>query len=134
MSVSFSADGSRLVSCGADSLIRVWYVESKDCRLLLRGHADEVFDAKFHPDGSRIASGGRDGLVRIWDAATGEQFVRLPSHADFVFSLAWISQPVSDVDGGAILRNPALTWLRRTSARKFPGSSVAADPSSLSGH
>jgi WD40 repeat protein len=67
-----------LVLCGADSLIRVWDVESKDCRLILRGHADEVFDAVFQPDGSRIASGGGDDLVRVWDAPTGKEFVRLP--------------------------------------------------------
>jgi WD40 repeat protein len=58
MSVAFSADGRRLASAGADSLIRVGDVETKACRLTLRGHADEAFAADFHPDGSRIASGG----------------------------------------------------------------------------
>jgi WD40 repeat protein len=89
MSVAFSTDGRRLASAGADSLIRVWEVESKACRLVLRGHADEVFAAIFHPDGSRIASGGRDRLVRLWDTATGEELVRLPGHANYVYSLAF---------------------------------------------
>jgi hypothetical protein len=89
MWVAFSADGRRLVSAGADSFIKVWDVASKDCRLNLRGHADEVFAAVFHPEGSRIASGGRDRLVRLWDAATGEELVRLPGHSSYVYSLAF---------------------------------------------
>src|SRR5262249_17965271 len=66
-----------------------WDVASQDCRLTLRGHADEVFAAVFHPDGSRIASGGRDRLVRLWDAATGEELVRLPGHSNYVYALAF---------------------------------------------
>jgi WD40 repeat protein len=67
----------------------VWDVESKDCLLTLRGHADEVFAAVFHPTESRIASGGRDRLVRRWDAVTGEELVRLPGHSDYGYSLAF---------------------------------------------
>jgi WD40 repeat protein len=59
LSVAFSADGRRLASAGADSLIKVWDVASRDCLLTLSRHGDEVFAAVFHPDGSRIASGGR---------------------------------------------------------------------------
>jgi len=55
---AFGADGRRPASAGTDSLIWAWDVASKDCRLTLRGHADEALAAVLHPDGSRIASGG----------------------------------------------------------------------------
>jgi WD40 repeat protein len=58
LSVAFSRDGRRLAYAGADSLIKVWDVASKACRLTLRGHADDVFAAVFHPHEHRIASGG----------------------------------------------------------------------------
>jgi WD40 repeat protein len=59
MSVSFGADGRCMVSGGGHSLIRVWGTESKDCRLILSGDAEGVFDAVFHSDGFDISVSDR---------------------------------------------------------------------------
>ena len=87
--VSFSPDGSRLVSAGDDLTIRLWDTATGALQQELRGHTEQIFAAVFHPDGSRVASAGRDRVIRIWDTATGTEMARLPGHTDYIFSLAF---------------------------------------------
>ena len=64
--LSFSADGSRLVTAGTDGTVRLWDPHTGRQELVLRHTEGEVGTARFSPDGSRVASAGADGLVRIW--------------------------------------------------------------------
>ena len=71
-SVSFSPDGSRIVSGSYDNTVRVWDAVSGECVLgPLEGHTGSVRSVSFSPDGSRIVSGSWDKTVRVWDAVSG---------------------------------------------------------------
>ena len=65
--VAFSADGSRLASCGHDGLILLstWPDSTDAAPLALAGHTAAVHCLAFSPDGKQIASGARDGKVRL---------------------------------------------------------------------
>jgi WD40 repeat protein len=86
--VTFSPDSRRVASCSSDHTVRLWQIDSGDCRVL-RGHTDEVFAVAFHPDGRRLASAGRDRAVWLWDLARGEEVARLQGHTSYVWSLAF---------------------------------------------
>ncbi|KIK38463.1 hypothetical protein CY34DRAFT_392632 [Suillus luteus UH-Slu-Lm8-n1] len=74
-SVSFSPDGTRIVSGSRDSTVRVWdAVTGLPLGEPFRRHSDLVWSVSFSPDGTRIVSGPRDSTVRVWDAATAQQF------------------------------------------------------------
>jgi len=85
---AFSPDSRRLASCSKDRTVRLWEIETGECRVL-RGHTDEVYAAAFHPDGTRLATAGRDRAVWLWDLERGEEVARLPGHTDYVWSLAF---------------------------------------------
>jgi WD40 repeat protein/tRNA A-37 threonylcarbamoyl transferase component Bud32 len=67
-SVSFSADGSRILTASADRTAKVWDAKSGAEVLTLTGHGGEVKCASFSADGSRVVTGSVDGTAKVWDA------------------------------------------------------------------
>jgi WD40 repeat protein len=69
--ITFTRDGSQLISGADDDTVRIWDVHGEGCRVLT-GHAKDVMCVALNPDESRLASGSQDDSVRIWDFRTGE--------------------------------------------------------------
>ncbi|MFI0479157.1 AAA family ATPase [Actinomadura sp. 9N215] len=74
-----------LASASYDGTARIW---ADDGARVLRGHADEVWNAAWSPDGARLATASRDRTVRIWTADGAEETV-LHGHGDSVRAVAW---------------------------------------------
>ncbi|KAG1864621.1 WD40-repeat-containing domain protein, partial [Suillus tomentosus] len=74
-SVSFSPDGTHIVSGSWDSTVRVWDAATGlPLGEPFRGHTSWILSVSFSPDGTRVVSGSQDSTVRVWDAATEQQF------------------------------------------------------------
>ncbi|KAG2358212.1 WD40-repeat-containing domain protein [Suillus spraguei] len=70
-SVSFSPDGTRIVTGSSDSTVRLWDAGTGEpVGEPLRGHTDLVLSVSFSPDGTRIVTSSQDRTVRLWDAGT----------------------------------------------------------------
>jgi WD40 repeat protein len=80
-------DANRLVSGGADAMLRVWDPETRQCLNVLHGHSDVIFCVDWN--GSRLASASADSTVRLWDAASGDCLKVCRGHRDGVTSVAW---------------------------------------------
>ncbi|KAF7965388.1 hypothetical protein HWV62_44069 [Athelia sp. TMB] len=89
--VSFSPDGSKVVSGSRDGIVRVWDALSGQPALPpLQGHIDAVYSVCFSPDGSRIVSGSEDGTMRVWDALSGQPALPpLQGHEGTVLSVCF---------------------------------------------
>ena len=80
--VAISPNGRMVASGGADrlsrgniesgGLIRIWDLQTKELRPILRYNAT-VSTIAFSPNSRWIAGGSRDGTIRVWDAGTGER-------------------------------------------------------------
>ena len=65
--LTFTPDGKRLVSAGADQTIRIWDVADQRLFASLRGHLSEIYAVAVAPDGNSIISGCKDGTIFGWD-------------------------------------------------------------------
>jgi WD40 repeat protein len=63
--VSFSPDGTRIVTASLDGTARVWKLETGAPLATLAGHRGPVTAAEFTDD-SDVVTGGEDGTVRLW--------------------------------------------------------------------
>src|SRR4029077_12398613 len=68
----YSPDGRRLAASGDGPVAQVWRLEDPGS-VVLRGHAETVFDLKFSPDGWRIATAGADATVKLWNAVEPQE-------------------------------------------------------------
>lgn len=58
--------------------------------MLLQGHQDALFSAKFNHDGSIVASGGKDKLIFLWNTyGDCENFMVMKGHKESVLEVAW---------------------------------------------
>jgi len=60
-----SADGSQIVTAGADGTARVWS-DDGSTEGVLRGHTDDVTWAEFNSNGSLVVTASLDSTARVW--------------------------------------------------------------------
>jgi len=75
--LTFSPDGSHLITGHENGLIKTWDVALGRQVQTLSGHANMVLSLAVSPDGRTLASAGEDRTVRVWDAATGQELLCL---------------------------------------------------------
>ncbi|YCM45748.1 protein kinase [Verrucomicrobiaceae bacterium 227] len=128
--VSFSRNGSRLLSCSADSVVKIWDWQQQPPRLVatLLGHTDYVTKASFSSDGKRVLTASPDGTARIWDAESGKELKMIP-HVGAVKWAEWSrdgGKVVTCGDDNAARIWDAETWKQIGETMEHEGSVVKA--------
>lgn len=65
--MSFTPNGKKLVSGGADGVIKVWDIATGKSLFNLKGHNIDINSVSVSPDGKRVVSGSSDGEIKLWD-------------------------------------------------------------------
>jgi WD40 repeat protein/GTPase SAR1 family protein len=99
-SVAISPDGSWAASGSEDTTVRIWDLETGECRATLTGHTDQVLSIAITPDGKRILSGSKDKSVRVWDAGSGQALARLDGHRNDIWSVVALRDNARALSGG----------------------------------
>ena len=87
-SVSWSPDGTQLVSASRDGTARIWSPASRQSSATYSGHQGAVLAVAWRPDGFLLASGGVDQSVQTWDP-TGSAQRSFPGLGSSVSSVSW---------------------------------------------
>ena len=75
-SVSYSADGTRLLTASDDTNARIWDVATGRAQQVLVA-SNTLNDAAFSPSGTEVVTASDDGTIVIWNAATGSKVMTL---------------------------------------------------------
>ena len=88
-SLTFSSDGTLLVSGDEGGAIKLWDIQTGVVVRTLDGHIWEVCSVSISPDHTMIASGSEDGAIRLWDTWTGECCCVIDEHNDTLTSISF---------------------------------------------
>lgn len=69
-SVTFSPDGSKLLTGSSDGSVKLWDVETGNLLHTFQ-HTEMVLSVSFSPDNHRVLTGSADCTAKLWDIATG---------------------------------------------------------------
>ncbi len=92
-SIAFSADGNLLASSSSDRTIKLWDLQTHQCRKTLTGHSQAIRAVAFSPavdDYGRsvsLISGSDDRTVRLWNA-DGDCVRVLQGHTSWISAVA----------------------------------------------
>jgi WD40 repeat protein len=115
--VSWSPDGSRVVTGSEDKTAKVWDVKTGAEGLTLNGHTGEVSAVSWSPDGSRVLTGSLDKTAKVWDAKTGAEVLTLRGHTREVLAVSWSPDGSRLVTGSE--DKTAKVWDAKTGAEVF---------------
>ena len=87
-SVSWSPDGTQLVSSARDNTVRIWSIANQQTVATYSGHQAPVLTAVWSSNGNLLASGSADQSVQVWNTtgATQRSFTGLGTG---VSSIVW---------------------------------------------
>ncbi|KAK6503773.1 hypothetical protein TWF481_008779 [Arthrobotrys musiformis] len=87
--VVFSPDGKQLASCGRESKIRFWSVETgEQIKTLEDIDCSAIYGIAFSPSGKYLASSSRF-MVKLWDVVLGQHLKSFRGHDLFVMDIAF---------------------------------------------
>jgi hypothetical protein len=101
--VALSADGAAL-AVAADWTAKLYDLERKRERLVLKGHKGQVAAVAFSPDGATLATGSWDLTVRLWDVVSGKEKANYKWDIGRVYCLAYAPDGLRLAAGGDLGR------------------------------
>jgi len=88
-SLSFSSDGTLLVSGSHDKTAKFWDIQTGGVVKTFHGHSSWVCSVSISPDCTTIASGSNDETIRLWATQTGVCYCVINGHTNYVTSITF---------------------------------------------
>ncbi|KAK7588272.1 hypothetical protein V9T40_005517 [Parthenolecanium corni] len=72
LNCAFFNNGTQIVSCGNDGLVKVWTIKNNECVSTLDKHASKVWAIAVSSDENKFVTGGTDSKLVFWRDTTEE--------------------------------------------------------------
>jgi hypothetical protein len=113
--LTFSADGKRMASGGADKMIHVWSTGNWWKLHTFQGHAAEVTSVSINRSNLLLASASLDGAAMLWNLDKGNKVATLQGHDGAILSVLFTKE------GSGAFTAGADKVVRLWDAREFQG-------------
>jgi WD40 repeat protein len=100
-SLTYSSDGTYLVSGSSDRTIKFWDIQTGGVIKTLCGHTDQVYSVSISADNAMIASASMDETICLWNVKTGNCCI-IEHHAIAVTFSPTNSQLLSSSSSGSV--------------------------------
>ena len=103
-SVTFSSDGTSLVSGSDDMTLKLWDVQTGGVVKTFHGHTKYIYSVSISYNHTTIASGSHDETIRLWDLQTGEchHIINQEQDVEYVSFSPTNSQHLISISGGVV--------------------------------
>lgn len=121
LGLSFSSDGKTLATTHVDRTVRLWDIETKTEKSILKGHTEFVHKVQFSPDGKTLVGGCWKETVLLWDVTTGEQKATLTGHTSEIDGVAFSADgsTIASTDGNTVRLWDATTGKQKSILQGF---------------
>jgi serine/threonine protein kinase len=82
--LSYTPDGSRLITGGDDQVIRVWNTNTGQLLFNLTGHTSAIKSLTIKSDGSTLVSASDDKTIKVWNLSNGQILHTLTGHTSYL--------------------------------------------------
>lgn len=89
--LTYSSDGSQLISGGCEGRLIWWSISDAEPRPIraIEAHTGWIRSVERSIDGQSLVSVGNDRVVRLWSMPTGEKIAEWPAHERHIYSAAF---------------------------------------------
>jgi class 3 adenylate cyclase/GTPase SAR1 family protein len=88
MGVAITLDGKTIVSSSYDRTIKLWDLESGQCRATFPSHSYDINDLAITPDGTTAISASDDHMIKVWNLTTGQCRATFEGHIELIGRVA----------------------------------------------
>jgi len=96
--------GNLIVSGSYDHTVRVWDLNERKCKFVLRGHTDRIYSTLLDLERNRCISASMDSTIRAWDLEDGHCITELTRHTSLVGLLGLSSNHLVSAAADGTLR------------------------------
>lgn len=85
--VAFHPSKTLFVTASSDATAQVWDAQEKQALVVLKGHTDQLYSARFTPFGPGVVTVSWDKTARLWNYQTRKCIAILRGHLDVIWSV-----------------------------------------------
>ncbi len=98
--LAVSPDGKWVASGSIGEAVKIWELETGDCKAALKNDIGQVRSLAITPDGMRVLLASADTSIRVWEPRSDRKLARLGNHTSEAWAVVALQDNTRALSGG----------------------------------